>query len=145
MVQVPVLPPAQNHFFTDSIDIIDHDSALFPDKVICFQSYAIVFLLRSPAQNTGSLILISTRFHRKRTCLVSFSVIITYLRILCQNQFPRSNHEFRSFVPPGFRTICSCSSFSITNIFFTYCSWRRYFFTCENTSFFLSSLRAESI
>ena len=69
-------------FFTDSIDIIDHDSALFPDKVICFQSYAIVFLLRSPAQNTGSLILISTRFHRKRTCLVSFSVIIAYLRIL---------------------------------------------------------------
>ena len=69
-------------FFTDSIDIIDHDPALFPDKVICFQSYAIVFLLRSPAQNTGSLILISTRFHRKRTCLVSFSVIITYLRIL---------------------------------------------------------------
>ena len=94
-------------FFTDSIDVINHDPAFFPDKVFCFQSYTIILLLRSPAQNTGSLILVSTRFHRKRTCLVSFSVIITYLGIFFAkiNSHDQITNFVHLFLPVSGRSV----------------------------------------
>ena len=103
-------------FFTDSIDVINHDPAFFPDKVFCFQSYTIILLLRSPAQNTGSLILVSTRFHRKRTCLVSFSVIITYLGIFFAkiNSHDQITNFVHLFLPVSGRSVPALLSRSQT-------------------------------
>ena len=121
---------------TDIINISDHDPALFPGKILCFQAYAVITVIGTIADTARSFILTGSYLHGKRTGFFCFSVIITDLCVFFSNI--NSYDQVTNFIHLS-------GSFSMTNISLTYCSCRRYCASFSFTSVSFSSFLAQSI
>ena len=80
----------------DPVKIIQKDTAFFPCKIFCFQTYGIIILFFSSAKTGGSLILGTSYFYRKRPGFLCFSVKITDLRIFFSKIY--SNDQISCFI-----------------------------------------------